>query len=305
MVQWQIVRYGYCEGTRYNPVQRTALLHVPLMPARKKKSTQSRKAAFASLWQWIVIGLIVAVVVLGLYIMTHPPGRMAGSVDAIVIDQLSPEDPNPALRTSIRESLETYGLGVVEYQGGEVDVDLYRSLGLRGCRVLFIRSHAGLLVLEDEDVEHITALFTNEPYSKSKYVDEQLRDRVLIVRPFESDTELSFGVSPYFIAHSMEGYLPSTVVIIAGCSCLEQTDLAKAFLGRGASVVISWNDSVSLGYLDAATATLITGLFDDRLTVAEAVKATLSEHGTDPEFGARPTYFPLAAGRYTVEELID
>ncbi|MFW6055790.1 MAG: hypothetical protein ACOC9B_00565 [Chloroflexota bacterium] len=277
---------------------------MPLMPARKKKSTQSRKPASASLWQWVVIGLVVAVVVLGLYIMTHPPGRTTGSVDAIVIDQLSPTDPNPALRTSIRESLETYGLDVIEYQGEEVDVDLYRSLGLRGCRVLFIRSHAGLLVLEDEDVEYITALFTNEPYSRMRYVDEQLRDQVLIVRPFADDAELSFGVSPYFVARSMEGHLPSTVVIIAGCSCLEQTDLAKAFLGRGASVVISWDDSVSLDYLDAAMGVLMRGLFDDGLSIGEAVEATMSTCGVGPEYGARLTYFPFAAGPKTVDDLI-
>jgi hypothetical protein len=250
-----------------------------------------------------VLALIGAVVLLGLYILTHPPGAPAGQVAAVVIDQLSPEDPNESLRATVREALRHRGLSVAEYEGDEVNVALYRSLGLTQCSVLFIRSHAGLLVLEGLDAQHITALFTNEPYSRLRYVDEQLNDRVLIVRPFETDAELSFGISPYFVAHSMEGGLPSTVVIIAGCSCLDETDLAKAFLGRGASVVVSWSDSVSLEHLDAAMGYFMTRLFVDGLTLEEAVDATMAEIGPDPEYGARLTYFPFAAGRYTFDEL--
>lgn len=272
--------------------------HTRKSPGRKR--SQGRASSW---WQWGVLVLIVAIVVLGLHVMTHPPGRAAGHVDAIVIDQLSPEDPNPALRASVRDSLESHGLSVAEYEGAQVDVNLYRSLGLTQCRVLFIRSHSGLLVLEDEAVEHITALFTNEPYSRFKHVDEQMRDRVLIVRPFETDAELSFGISPYFIAHSMEGGLPSTVIIIAGCSCLDETDLARAFLGRGASAVVAWDDSVNVDYLDAAAQYLMERLFLDGLSLEGAVDATREEFGPDPEHGARLTYFPFAAGRYTVDEL--
>ena len=242
---------------------------------------------------------------LGLYIMLHHPSHAVGRADAVVIDQLFPHEPNADLRAEIRRSLGEYGFDVVEYEGAQVNVGLYRSLGLEQCSVLFIRSHAGLLVLEDEQPEHLTALFTNEPYSRFKYVDEQLRDRVLIVHPFEGDRKLSFGVSPYFIAESVEGYLPSTVVIIAGCSCLDRTDLAKAFLGRGASVVLSWNGTVELDYLDAATVHLFRALFDEGLTVREAVENTMFECGPSPDYGARLTYFPLAAGRYTVAELIN
>jgi len=102
----------------------------------------------------------------------------------------------------------------------------------------------------------------------------------------------------------MDGDLPSTLVIIAGCSCLEETDLAKAFFGRGASAVISWSDSVELDYLDAATEGLVNGLFNDGLTIAAAVEVTMAEFGPDPESGARLMYFPLAAGRYTLDDLI-
>jgi hypothetical protein len=257
-----------------------------------------------SLWTWAVGILFVGATLLGVRFMMAERGGAAAEPRAVVIDQLSPQYSNDAFRSSTTASLGAFGLTVDVFEGEEVDVGLYRSLASRQPGVVLIRSHSGILVLEGERKEHVTALFTNEPYSSTSHVSEQLSDRLLIVRPFEGDAELTFGVSPKFIRESMTGRLPRSIVIIAGCSCLGRTDLAEAFFARGASVVVSWDGSVSLEHVDAATAFLVDRLFLDRLTLEDAVIATMLEFGQDPDFGALMSYFPVAAGRYTAAELL-
>ncbi|MCK9358118.1 MAG: hypothetical protein M0R22_13385 [Dehalococcoidia bacterium] len=257
-----------------------------------------------SVWTWVVGILIVGAIVLGFRAIAAERGGAAAEPRAVVIDQLSPQYSNAAFRSTTTASFQAFGLTVDVFEGEQVDVGLYRSLASRQPGVVLIRSHSGILVLEAEKEEHVTALFTNEPYSSTSHVSEQLNDRLLIVRPFEDDAELTFGVSPRFITGSMNGRLPRSIVIIAGCSCLGRTDLAEAFVSRGASVVVSWDGSVSLEHVDAATAFLVDRLFLDRLTLEESVIATMLEYGQDPDFGALMSYFPVAAGRYTASELM-
>ena len=141
-------------------------------------------------------------------------------------------------------------------------------------------------------------------YSERKHVGEQLGDRLLIVRPFETDPKLTFGVTPSFVRQSMDGYLPRTIVVIAGCSVLGRTDLAEALVSRGASVVISWDRSVGLTHADEATARLVTHLCAEGMTVEEAVVATMAEMGPDPDYGAILRYFPASVARRTADELL-
>ena len=255
-------------------------------------------------WLWAAGVAFAAVIILGFRLMTPQAGDVAENLRAAVLDQLSPAFPNDDFRASVTQDIEGFGLPVDAYEGQQIDVDLYRSLGTRDYGVLVIRSHSGILELEGEDAEPVTSLFTNEPYSQSEYVAEQLRDRVLIVRPFVQDAELTFGITPEFVLHSMEGRLPRSIVIVAGCSVLGRTDMAQALVSRGASVVISWDRSVGLAHADESTAALVSHLLEEETTVQGAVAATMSELGPDPEYGATLRYYPATAGRSTAMELL-
>jgi len=278
---------------------------------RRREVALSRRMALAvstpaghPSWKWIALGVFAVIVLVAVRLTMPSHAPSSEGIYAVVIDQLSPAYANEKLREVARESFGAFGLEVKEYEGDEVDVDLYRGLGLMDCGACLIRSHSGILVLEGEEKEHITSLFTNEPHSQLRYVSEQLSDRVLIVRSNEDDEQLTFGISPLFVEKSMEGELPSTVVIIAGCSCLGSPDLATAFLSRGASVVVSWDRSVNLDYLDVATAYFLEGFFSRGLTLEDAVAQTMAEYGPDSEFGSIMTYLPVAAGRSTAHELL-
>jgi hypothetical protein len=247
-----------------------------------------------------LLGVCVATVTLA----TSACARESADLHAGLIDQLSPAFPNESFTSEVAAAVEEFGLSLETYEGDAVDVNLYRSLGERSLGVLVIRSHSGILQLEGEDQQGVTALFTNEPYSEQKYVGEQLRGRLLIVRPFEADPKLTFGVTPNFVRQSMDGYLPRTIVVVAGCSVLGRTDLAEALVSRGASVVISWDRSVGLAHADAATARFVTHLCAEGMTVDEAVVATMVEMGPDPDYGAVLRYYPASVAQRAAAELL-
>lgn len=270
----------------------------------KPKPRGQRANREGRVWLWVAGIVFAVVVIVGFRLMMPQSGSLDSDLRAALIDQLSPSLPNDGFRSSVVDCVEEFGLPVDVYEGDAVDVGLYRSLGRQNYGALVIRSHSGILELEGEETQRVTALFTNEPYSQSQHVSEQLLDRLLIVRPFEEDAELTFGVTPKFVLQSMEGRLPRTIVIVAGCSILGRTDLAEALIARGASVVISWDRSVGLAHVDEATAVLVRHLLSDRMTVERAVVATIAEMGPDPDYGASLRFYPPAAGTHTAEELL-
>jgi predicted Zn-dependent protease len=105
----------------------------------------------------------------------------------------------------------------------------------------------------------------------------------------------------------MEGRFDGTVIIMMGCSGIALTDLAEAFIDKGASVYVAWDRSVGLNYVDDATPYLIKQLCSEKLTIEEAVDNTMAAIGPDPEYGAELEYYydPPSHNRdKTLEELI-
>jgi hypothetical protein len=160
-----------------------------------------------------------------------------------------------------------------------------------------------------QDVESVigTYLFTNESYSTIKYSKEQLNNELARARVTESSLDL-FAIGSKFINNSMEGNFNNTVVIIDGCSCLYNEDLAQAFINKGASCYLAWDATVDLDYVDRATAYLIEQLCIKKVTVGNAVTSTMNVIGPDPKYHAVLNYYPAQnpaqSGDKTLKELI-
>jgi hypothetical protein len=275
------------------------------MVKQASKRTPRAKAAIGggtrSLW---VAGIaFIAVIIFGIWLMT-PRTQNVQDLRAALIDQLSPAYTNDEFQSSVIADIESFGLPLDMYEGEQVDVGLYRNLGQVDYGVLVIRSHSGILELPDSENGSAIALFTNEPYSESKHMTDQLRDRVLIVRPYEGDRELTFGVTPGFFRQAMRGRLPGTIVVVDGCSILSESDMAEALVSRGASVVISFDRSVGLTHADEAAGLLIHYLLAEGRTVEQATVAAMAEVGPDPEYGAVLKFYPASAGHFTAKQLL-
>lgn len=232
----------------------------------------------------------------------QPPLDNPDKPKAAIVDQLYNLQPNQDFITKVTRELEDYGFKVDLYQGDEVTVDFYRQLPGYGYKLIVFRAHSGLLAAEG--VIRTTSLFTNEPYSSREHVADQLDDRLLMARVDEHHP-LVFAIAPKFVSHSMAEEFDNTAIIMMGCSCLYLTDMATAFIDKGASVYLGWHATVDLAYVDRATPYLMGQLCTERATIEEAVKNTRNVIGRDPTYNAVLKYYPSENGDSTLEQLME
>lgn len=216
---------------------------------------------------------------------------------AAIIDQLSDSQPNQTFLQTATATLEDAGFSVDYFSSENVTVEFLKSLPSRGYDLLILRQHSGLFLSKHPPL----ALFTSEPYSKTKYIHEQLTQQVVYV--FYEENEAGphyFGVLPKFVRLGMAGRFPSTVVVLMGCDGLTYPNMPKAFVEKGAAVCVGWNGPVSAEHTDRATLRLLRELTNCNSTVAEGVAATRNEVGPDAVYKSTLSFYPAEAGNYTL-----
>jgi hypothetical protein len=229
--------------------------------------------------------LVVAVAATALLWWPH---QTEGPPKAAIVDQLSLTYPSPTFVENATRTLEQAGYEVDYSPGEEVTVDLYRRLPSLGYKVIVLRVHSGVeLDRPSEDV----ALFSAEPYSPSKYVEEQRLGRVALVYYYQGSPQY-FGVTPDFVRASMVGKFDGTTIILMGCDGLRNDATARAFVGKGAKAFVSWSGPVSASHTDEATERLLEHLVADKESAAEAVSRTATEVGPDPAFSSTLRVYP-------------
>ena len=221
---------------------------------------------------------------------------------AAIVDQLVILQQNEEFITKTTHALEDHGFTVDVYEGDAVTVDLYKNLPTYGYKLIIFRAHSGLLGVDPRIINR-TWLFTAEEYSKTSYVAEQLTDQLTYAGTDYDDSWL-FAVSAKFITQSMKDEFDNTVIIMMGCDAFHFTDMAEAFIEKGASTYIGWDFSVLLDYVDRATPLLVEKLCNEKLTIKEAVTRTMQEVKPDPRHGSVLHYFPTDTGDKTIDQLI-
>ena len=174
-----------------------------------------------------------------------------------------------------------------------------------GYKFVLLRVHSGLLVSLENGKEvtlDTTYLFTAENYTTTRYVAEQLTDKVSNAL-MEEDAPLVFAVNSEFIK-SAEGQFDRTVVLAVGCESYEYDDLPKAFIAKGASAYVGWSNVVTLDHVDGVTLDLLQNLFSANMTMSQGIAATTDKMGKDPYFNSYLRYYPEASGNMTIRELI-
>jgi hypothetical protein len=253
----------------------------------------------------ILVAVLAPVIILGTL-----PGcageKSSDKAKAAIIDQLYILEPNQAFIDSAIQLLESSGYHVDLWQGKAVTVDFYRKLPAMGYKLIIFRVHSGLLMsVEKEKVKQLEAtyLFTAENYTTTKYVKDQLTDKVSNAMMAEK-YPLVFAVNSGFIK-SANGKFAGTVVILMGCESYYYDDMPAAFIEKGASSYVGWSTTVGLEYVDKATLDLLNNLCSANLTLKAGVSRTMSSLGADPNFGAYLKYYPAASGNFTLKQLME
>jgi hypothetical protein len=216
-------------------------------------------------------------------------------VKAAIVDHLSISWPNPAFVTECTAILEDAGYDVDYYKGGDVTVELYRDLPTYGYKLIILRVHSAYVP------KYLSlAMFTSEPYSKQRYIYEQLRNRVAsgCVEPYQEGDPRYLVITDKFVRFSMEGSFDDAVVIMMGCKGIKKC-AATAFIEKGAVAYVGWDGLVSARHTDRATIQFLKRLLGEKQTIAQAVTQTMTDLGHEPEYQSSFLFWPIAAGHYT------
>jgi hypothetical protein len=176
--------------------------------------------------------------------------------------------------------LETAGYQVDVYRGEEITVEFYKDLPSRGYHLIVFRTHSS-----DVNPTGEIGLFTSELYHEDQWVLEQLRGRLAYGYTIpDVHGPAYFAIIAAFIREEMKGRFDDTLLIIGGCETLGSPQLAEAFLDRGASAVIGWDDTVDLAHNDRAMLRLLLAIVGEKMSVEEAVRRTMIDVGPDPVY---------------------
>ena len=282
-----------------------------------------RDSAGASRRRRIAASAVLALVVVGVGIVAV--GSVVGSVrtppkHAVIVDQLSLTQPNPAFAREATALLEGAGYVVDYYPGRDASVELYRNLPALGSDFVLLRVHSARREeptgVTDEAVLFTAELIDLDTYAVSgvppaaataialakgraapipaatraaaRLAPEELRHVSPVYYDPGSGELPFFGLRPLFVEQDLRGsFADGSTVVLMGCDGLRSSELAEAFLARGAGTFISWDSPVSTTHTDAATLRLLELLLVDERPLAEAIDSTMDEVGTDPVSGAR------------------
>jgi hypothetical protein len=216
----------------------------------------------------------------------YAPAERTRPLRAALIDELAITNPDPYLVSNITSTLTKAGY-TVDYHGPkDITVEFFNSLPLQDYGIVILRDHSTSLTGD------VIALVTSEPFDPGKYVNEQQAGMLIRVSLDNSDY---FGVTPTFVRESMHGIFPNTILVVMGCAGLANSEMAQAFVARGAEVYVSWNDVVLANRSDGGTILLVQSLtaghrLDDALAWAtENAPAT-------PPLSSQLEYFPIGQG---------
>lgn len=283
-------------------------MKVKKKPKGKKARVQAYKKRSAYVATAITVAILVAIIAISSFLIyshlnpsPNQTSNPAFQLKAAIVDHLSLSAPNQTFIKTATNILKEAGFTVDYYPGEEVNVEFYRNLPSHSHDLIILRVHSAL----SGERKPPLALFSSEPYNKMEHVHEQITGQVVMVRfqTYQEGDPTYFGIFPNFVRSSMNGRFENTMVIMMGCDGLTDTDMAKAFIEKGAKVYISWFGPVSASHTDLATAHVLQHFLIEKRTLKEAIRETFKEIGSDPAYKSLLIYYPLEVGDQTVEDI--
>jgi len=266
---------------------------------RKERQTRARRWREWRRWG-IAAGSVaaIALTITGAIALATVLHKGPSGPRAVIVDQLALTDPNTDFIDDTKQKLKDAGYRVDYVPTEGVTVDFYRALPAKGYKLIILRSHAAEQISKDKDTGAVTtigdaALFTAEPYSAVEHVNDQYK-AILGIGSIPQAPQLGqlFTISPAFVASAARGTFDGSIIVLMGCAGLKTESLARAFVSKGASEFISWDEAVTAEHTDRATTALLGHLLNDGLPGAEAVAKTMADVGPDPQLGGRLRAYP-------------
>ncbi|MEM3641345.1 MAG: hypothetical protein QXH37_05450 [Candidatus Bathyarchaeia archaeon] len=244
----------------------------------------------------VVSAAFVSIIIIGLlfYQFSMHNSETEFPLEAAIIDQIGenlPSSPESArwFNETVTQILENAGFNVSYHKSESITVDFYKGLAKYGYGIIVLRAHAAMRKGETE-----IDFFTSEKFREHSYVDER-NNGLITVGSYSWTTDEFFTITPKFI-ESLEGSFPNSIIVAMGCHSLNQscTEMAQAFINKGAKAYIGWTSDVSMSHSDNSTVCFLRYLLEENMTVKDAIgKIT-----RDPLYLGRLSYYPSEIGDY-------
>jgi hypothetical protein len=215
-----------------------------------------------------------------------PPhnGSQPSSNRIALVDSLSSKLSDPEFVDATMASAQKAGYEFDYFPANATTVNLFLNLPRMNYKLVIFRTHGSSAVLT-----------TSELYSEQRRVMDQLLDRVGAI---DVNGTVYYGLYPKSVTEMMCGRFPGTVILAMGCGGIETENLANAFVSIGARAVIAWDKTVSISHTDSAYRVVIESLLG-HASIASSVRASSSEIGPDPVYGASLHYYPENQGQFS------
>lgn len=269
------------------------------MKKRKEKIPQERKL-FSNKQLIIISFALAAIILLGFLLSSFlsQTREVKFSLKAAIIDQIGSQFPSSEFSETgvVTSILKSAGFNVSYHRSETVTVDFYKGLAKYNYGIIIVRGHSAT-----REGKTIVDFFTSEEFSPYEHVSE--RDNGWLTKGYyEWEPEKSyFAIAPKFI-EDLEGCFPKSIVVAMGCNSLNETctEMAEAFIKRGAEAYIGWTGLVQPSHTDNETVRLLKQFLVENRTLGGSVDALKR----DPLYGGRMEYYPLEAGNLTISSLI-
>jgi len=271
--------------------------------ARKKKETAQQKTWIPSKKHLVAI-LIALTLIITLcsvvFFLFLQPSEVAFSLNAAIIDQLGESGvSNSTFVEGVTSLLGGHNF-TVTYYNKTLNVNFFKGLAKYNYGIIVLRVHSALR--EDNST---VDLFTSEKYDSGKYQWEQDHGLVVKGKYLYRPEEYYFAITSLFL-ENLEGNFPKSIIVAMGCWSLKSgcTQMAKAFLDRGAKAYVGWTDIIYPQDTDQETATLLEMFLAKNETLADAVERTKLH--AYPAYGkiSKMEFLPLSARNLKISDLI-
>ena len=237
----------------------------------------------------IFILIILISIVVAIYItlsLTNTPSS-DGELKAAILDSLYVMDPNQDFLNRVNQTLTSAGYKVDIYLGEYVSVELFKNLPSLGYKFIVLRVHTAY----DPDL----VVFFTGSYADSEYFYERMLGWVRIG---DAWGQHFYAITPRLIKEATGRVMfQDSIIIIDSCFGLNSTSMAQAFIEKGASTYIAWDQGVYSYYSDEATLILIENLLEG-MTIKEAIDETPK----DPDLGSILSHYPISGGENKLHE---
>jgi len=228
------------------------------------------------------------------------------SLNAAIVDQLSEHFSNATFITRATNLLTNAGFNVSYFNSTNVTVPFYRELIEGDYGIIIFRAHSAMRVNAT-----IVDLFTSEKYRQGAYPEysDLLSIAKYLVPWLPGANESYFAITPSFIEKF--GHFPHSIIIAMGCSSLNVSGMAEAFISRGAKAYVGWTNIVLPNDTDHETAKFLDMFLGKNGTLANSIEATYPPHNYyDSDRGirvlSRMDFYPVSRplGDLKISDLI-